>query len=435
MYLLYTALLLLFAAVSMPALAWRALRYRKYVGALRERLGTLPASFNPTGAPSIWVHAVSVGELLAARPLIAALRARHPQRRVFVSTATRAAQELAQRNAADVDGVFYCPFDLRWIVRRILRVVRPELLVVVETDLWPNLLRECHARGTRIAFVNARLSTRSFPRYKLARGFFRHVLADIDAFCVQTDDSAERFVALGAEPARITVTGNLKFDARTLGASGAAPVEHAIVAALALPADVPLFVAGSTMKGEEAFVLRAFRRLKDAHPTAVLLLAPRHPERFDDVVRQAERDGFRTVRRTALAPGQAAATDVIVLDTIGELAMAYQCATIAFVGGSLVPTGGHNILEPAAFGRPVLFGPFMRNFREIAALVVASDAGVQVTSADDFETQLLTLARDTARRAQLGAAALALVERYRGANDRTVAVLDAVLPPQRQGSA
>ena len=425
MYSLYSAVLLLFAALSSPSLAYKSLRHRKYVGTLRERMGVLPPEFNAEGAPSIWVHAVSVGELLAARPMIAALRARHPGRRMFVSTTTRAAQELAKRNVTEADGVFYCPFDLQWIVRRTLRVIRPELLVIVETDLWPHLLRECHARGVRTAFVNARLSSRSFPRYRRARGFFRHVLSDIDRFCVQSDESAERFTVLGAESSRITVTGSLKFDARSLGepAAGAA-----VLQALQLPAGHPLVVAGSTMPGEEAIVLRAFRQLKDAMPSVTLLLAPRHPERFSDVVRQSERAGFRTVRRTALPTDGGRSADVIVLDTIGELATAYQLATLAFVGGSLVPTGGHNLLEPAASAKAMIFGPHMRNFREIAALVVQHAAGVQVADEAEFVTQLLALMADGARRATLGAAALALVERYRGANDRTLRVLDELLP-------
>jgi 3-deoxy-D-manno-octulosonic-acid transferase len=429
MYLLYTALLILFAAATSPWMVYQALRYRKYVSSLPQRLGRLPASFNPTAQPSIWVHAVSVGELVAARPLIAALRARHPHHAIFVSTTTRSAQELAQRNAADVDGVFYCPIDLRFILRRTLNVVRPELLLIVETDLWPNLLRECHARGVRIAIVNGRLSSRSFPRYHMVRGFFRHVLADIDRFCVQSDDSARRFVALGAAADRVTVTGSLKFD--TLGRSDAAPAgtRQQILRTLAFSPSQPVLVAGSTMKGEDAIVLRAFGRLKATLPSATLILAPRHPERFDDVVRQAERAGFETVRRTALPPDGDPQADVIVLDTIGELATVYQLATLAFVGGSLVPTGGHNVLEPAACGRAVLFGPYMRNFAEIANAVVANGAGVQVASEAEFEAQVLALMTDPVRRAALGAAALALVGNNSGANDTTLQVLDALLPP------
>jgi 3-deoxy-D-manno-octulosonic-acid transferase len=429
MYFLYTALLILFAAIASPKLAYLALRYRKYAGSFWQRLGYLPASFNADRASSVWVHAVSVGEYLAARPLIAALRTRHPQLRMFVSTTTKSAQELVRRNASEIDGVFYCPIDLPSVVRRTLNVVRPDLFVVVETDLWPNLLRECRARGVKTAIVNGRLSSRSFPRYHLARGFFRHVLADIDRFCVQSEESAHRFVALGAAADRILVTGSLKFDARGLAAAVSGRAREPILRTLAFPPSQPVVVAGSTMKGEDAIVLRAFRRLKDTMPSATLLLAPRHPERFDDAVRQAERAGFQTVRRTALPMDVEPRADVIILDTIGELATAYQLGTLAFVGGSLVPTGGHNVLEPAACGRPVIFGPYMRNFADIAALFVANGAGVQVASETEFETELLALMTDPVRCARLGAAALALVERNRGANDRTLEVLDALVPP------
>lgn len=435
MYLIYTTFLILFAAAVAPSLAYRALRYRKYVGSLSQRLGFLPASFNANAGPSIWLHAVSVGELLAARPLIAALRARHPEKRLFISTTTQAAQALARTSFANVDGVFYCPLDLPMAVRRTLDIVRPELLVVVETDLWPNLLRACRARGVKTAIVNGRLSARSFPRYRLARGFFRHVLADIDRFCVQSTESAERFVALGAAGDRITVTGSLKFDAHTLAVTTPARDIEPLQRTLGLTVSRPTVVAGSTMKGEDAIVLRAFRRLKDVQPTAALIVAPRHPERFDDVARQAERAGFRTVRRTALSAEGAPEADVIILDTIGELASVYRLGTLAFVGGSLVPTGGHNVLEPAACGRPVLFGPYMRNFAEIAASMVANDAGVQVASEAEFEEQLLALMADADRRARLGDAARALVERNRGANGRTLTVLDTLLPPRTHRSA
>jgi 3-deoxy-D-manno-octulosonic-acid transferase len=435
MYFLYTGLLLLFAALSAPRLAYLAVRHRKYAGSLRQRLGYLPAALNTERAPSIWVHAVSVGEFLAARPLIASIRSQHPRQPVFVSTTTRSAQELARRYATEVDGVFYCPIDLPSVVRRTLDVVRPELVLIMETDLWPNLLRECRARDVKVALVNGRLSSRSFPRYRMARWFFRRVLADIDRFCVQSAEAAHRFTALGAAEERITVTGSLKFDAGRVtdaaSQSGGAP----ILRALGFPPSQPVLVAGSTMKGEDAIVLRAFRQLKDTLPAAALVLAPRHPERFDDAVRQAERMGFHTVRRTALPQDGQPGADVIVLDTIGELATAYSRGTVAFVGGSLVPSGGHNVLEPAAYGRPVIFGPYMRNFADIAALFIAGGAGVQVATEAAFAEQLVALMTDAAYAQRLGAAARVLVERNRGANDRTMAVLDGLMPSRWTRSA
>ncbi|MEP7116663.1 MAG: 3-deoxy-D-manno-octulosonic acid transferase [Acidobacteriota bacterium] len=429
MYALYSALIVLFAVIVSPWLAYQAVRYHKYVGSLAQRLGYLPVSFNIDGDESIWIHAVSVGELLTARPLIAALRLRHPALRVFLSTTTMSAQQLARRGGLDVDAVFYFPFDLGFVVRRTLDLVRPRLFLMMETEIWPNLLRECRRRGVKTAVVNGRLSARSFPRYRRVRGFFRHVLADIDRFCVQSEESARRFVEIGAEPDRITVTGSLKFDSLDPPAgSSQARAKERVLRYFRFAPTRPVWVAGSTMKGEEAIVLRVFRRLKATLPAAVLVLAPRHPERFDEVLLLAKEEGFRAERRNDLPIDSEPRADVVVLDTIGELATVYQVGTVVFVGGSLVPTGGHNILEPGVYGKPVVFGPYMQNFAEIAAAFVANDAGVRVASEGALEEQVVALMTDPVRRARLGAAARALVEANRGAKEKTLAVLDGLLP-------
>jgi 3-deoxy-D-manno-octulosonic-acid transferase len=433
MYVLYTALIVLFALVVSPWLFYQAVRYRKYVASLPQRFGYLPVSVNIDAEPSIWIHAVSVGELLTARPLIAALRDRHPGLRLFVSTTTMSAQQLARRSVPDADAVFYFPFDLGLVVRRTLDLVKPRLFLMMETEIWPNLLRECRVRGIKTAVVNGRLSSRSFPRYRLARGFFRHVLADIDSFCVQSEESARRFAEIGAAPARITVTGSLKFDSLEPGGPPQARPRERVLRYFRYAPTRPVLVAGSTMKGEEAAVLRVFRRVKSALPAAVLLVAPRHPERFAEVIQQCEEEGFRTARRSDLPIDAEPRADIVVLDTIGELATVYQLGTVVFVGGSLVPTGGHNILEPAVYGRPVVFGPHMQNFAEIAAAFVANGAGVQVDGEGAFEVEVLALMTDPVRRARLGAAARALVEANRGAKEKTLAVIDGLLPPPRSG--
>ncbi|MGD9906461.1 MAG: 3-deoxy-D-manno-octulosonic acid transferase [Vicinamibacterales bacterium] len=432
MYVLYTALIVLFALAVSPWLVYQAVRYRKYVASLPQRLGYLPVSFNIDAEPSIWIHAVSVGELLTARPLIGALRERHPELRLFVSTTTMSAQQLARRSVPDADAVFYFPFDLGLVVRRTLDLVKPQLFLMMETEIWPNLLRACRSRGVRTAVVNGRLSARSFPRYRMARAFFRHVLADIDQFCVQSEESARRFVEIGARPDRVTVTGSLKFDSLEPSApAGQARPRERVLRYFRFAPNRPVLIAGSTMKGEEAMVLRVFRRVKGALPNAVLVIAPRHPERFGEVVQLCGQEGFRTVRRSDLPIDGEPRADIVVLDTIGELATIYQLGTVVFVGGSLVPTGGHNILEPAISGRPVVFGPHMQNFAEIAAAFVANEAGVQVADEGAFDAQVLSLMTDPVRRARLGAAARALVEANRGAKDKTLAVLDGLLPPAR----
>ena len=341
----------------------------------------------------------------------------------------RSGQQVARQNLSSVDAVFYFPFDWTFIVRRTLNLVRPRLFIMMETEIWPNLLRECRRRGVKTVMINGRISSRSYPRYRMVRPFFRRVLADVDRFCVQSEESARRLVDLGADASHVTVTGSLKFDSleAQTGTSQARAKER-VLRYLRFAPSRPVFVAGSTMRGEEAIVLRVFRRLKATLPSAVLLLAPRHPERFDEVVLLAKQEGFRTDRRSDLPIDGEPRSDVVVLDTIGELATVYQVGTVVFVGGSLVPTGGHNILEPGVYGKPVMFGPHMLNFAEIAATFVANDAGVQVASEGAFEEQVLALMTDPVRRARLGAAARALVEANRGAKDKTLAVLDGLLP-------
>lgn len=427
MYILYSVFAVVALVLASPWLLYQALRYRKYVASLPQRLGLLPVSLNVDGDRSIWVHAVSVGEVLSARPLLAALRARYPELRLVLSTTTMAGQQLARRSVREADEVFFFPIDLGPIVRRTLEVVKPRLFVTVETELWPVLLHECRRLGVKTMVVNGRLSSRSFPRYRLARPFMRRVLQDVDRLCVQSDEAARRFVDIGADPSRITVTGSLKFDA--VDASAGVRGRDRVLRYFRIPATRPVLVAGSTMRGEEAAVLRAFRRVRASVPGTMLLLAPRHPERFDDVEQLCRGEGWKTQRRTALAIDAEPSADVVVLDTIGELASLYQLATVVFVGGSLVPTGGHNVLEPAVFGKPIIFGPYMDNFREIADACVAAEAAVRLDDEGQLEDEVVRLLTDPVKRARLGAAARALVDANRGANDRTMAVIEALVPP------
>jgi 3-deoxy-D-manno-octulosonic-acid transferase len=426
-YLLYSLATLLTLVALTPYFVYQALRHKKYVGSLGQRLGYLPVSFNLDADDSIWVHAVSVGEVLAARPLLHELRQRYPALRLFLSTTTRAGQDLARRSVSDVDGVFYFPFDWRVTVRRTLDVVQPRLFVMVETEIWPNLLRECRARGIRTVLVNGRISYRSFPRYRLVRPLFRRVLADVDAFCVQGEETQRRLVELGADPARITVTGSLKFDALDAMPTPGRGRDR-VLRFFRVGANRPVLVAGSTLKGEEEAVIRAFNRVRTAGSNALLVLAARHPERFGDVERLCRQEGLATIRRSALPIDAEPRADAVVLDTIGELAQLYQIATAVFVGGSLVPAGGHNILEPALFGKPIIFGPHMENFAEIADAFLANGAAVQVRSERELEEAVIALMNDPVRRARLGAAARALVDANRGAKDRTLAVIASLLP-------
>jgi 3-deoxy-D-manno-octulosonic-acid transferase len=429
MYLAYSiASLLVFLIVS-PYFVYQAIRYKKHVGSLRQRLGLLPITLNLDGEPSIWIHAVSVGETLTARALIADLRAQYPRLRLFLSTTTIAGQQVARKNLTDIDAVFYFPFDWTFIVRRTLDIVKPRMFVMMETEIWPNVLRECRVRGVRTAVINGRISARSYPRYRLVRPLFRRVLADIDRFCMQSEESARRIIDLGADPKRVPVTGSLKFVSLPVPGppSHGRPRELVLRHLRVAPTRV-VVVAGSTMKPEDAAVLRAFARIRSLAPGALLVIAPRQKERFAEVERLALDEGFTVARRSNLPIDGEPRVDVVVLDTFGELAQVYQIATVVFVGGSLADYGGHNILEPAIFGKPIVFGPHMHNFREIAVAFLTHGAGVQVHSDRELGEALRNLVTDPVRRASLGAAARALVDANRGAKDKTMAVLADLLP-------
>ena len=430
MYLLYSFLTAVIFVMASPYFLYQALRHNKYVGSIPQRLGYLPISFNLDGDESIWVHAVSVGEVLSARPLISELRASYPKLRLFLSTTTLTGQQLARRSVSDVDAVFYFPFDWTITARRTLNVVRPRVFVMTETEIWPNLLRECKRRGVKTLMVNGRISYRSFPRYRLVRPFMKRVLADIDRFCVQGEETSRRLIELGADPARIVVTGSLKFDSLESSPIPGRGRERVLRFFRVSPGR-PVIIAGSTLKGEEEPVIRAFNRVRASGVNALLVIAARHPERFDEVERLCRHEGLTVVRRSELPIDAEPRADAVVLDTIGELAQLYQIATVVFVGGSLVPAGGHNILEPALYGKSVVFGPHMQNFGEIAETFLTNRAAIQVRTAGELEETMLSLIGDPVRRARVGAAARALVESNRGARDRTLAVIRDLLPPDR----
>lgn len=418
MYFIYSWGLGLLLVLALPYFLWKGRQRGKYFHTFRERMGRLPVYLNVDGERSLWVHAVSVGEVLAARPLLTALRERFPNHRLFLSTTTETGNAVARQMAHQVDGLFFAPFDFRRPVRRALDVVRPDLLVLVETELWPNLIHEAHRRGTRVAVVNGRISPRSFARYARIRALLRPVLAQVDLFLMQGEAHAQRIVSLGAPPERVSVSGNLKFDSVEVPR---VPERLARV----LPRDGrPLWVAGSTVAGEEELVLRAFHRVRERVPELRLVLAPRHPERFAAVPATVAAAGFRCRRRTTLEPGDWKDGEVLLLDTLGELAHVYPLATVVFVGGSLIDAGGHNILEPAVAGKAVIVGPHMQNFQEIHDVFRAERAVVQVDSSTQLADEVVRLLGDEPGRLALGERGRALVERSRGALARTADALE-----------
>jgi 3-deoxy-D-manno-octulosonic-acid transferase len=435
MYLLYSVAIVLFFIVVSPYFVYQAFRYRKYVGSLPQRLGVLPMTLNLDGDESIWLHAVSVGEVLTARALISDLRERYPRLRLFLSTTTMTGQQVARSNLQHVDAVFFMPFDLPFVVRRTLGIVRPRLFIMMETELWPNLLRACRSRGVRTVLVNGRISSRSYPRYRFVRPFFRRVLGDLDLACMQSDESARRLIDVGIDPGKVVMTGSLKFDSLESPATAGARGRQRVLRYFRMRDERPVVIAASTLKGEESAVLTAFRRVKRTRPEALLILAPRKPERFGEVAELVGGEGFSVARRTELPVDAEPRADVVILDTFGELAALFQIATAVFVGGSLVDAGGHNILEPAVFGKAILFGPHMQNFAEIAQTFLDNGAAEQVSSEAGLTDALVGLLEDPVRRARLGAAARALVEANRGAKHRTLDAIARVFPYDTRSEA
>jgi 3-deoxy-D-manno-octulosonic-acid transferase len=329
-----------------------------------------------------------------------------------------------------VDAVFFFPFDLAPFVNRTLRIVNPRLFIMMETEIWPNLLRACRRRGVKTMLVNGRISSRSFPRYMMARAFFRQVLANVDRFVMQSQLSAKRIIDMGADPARVMVTGSLKFESvEPPAAVSAGRGEGRVLRYFRMSPDRLVVMAASIKKGEEAPVLRAFAAVRRQHPHALLVMAPRKVERFDEAEAMARGEGYRVQRRTDLPVDAEPRADVVILDTVGELSQLYQIATVVFVGGSLVDTGGQNILEPAVHSKPIVFGPYMQNFAEIAEAFVAAQAAVQVRDESHFIDAIVRLSGDSVERARLGAAARALVEANRGSTPRTLEAIESLLPP------
>ena len=429
MYSLYSLAIFVLAVALFPWFLYQALRYGKYVSSVGQRMGVLPVSFNLDGDESIWIHAVSVGEALTVRALLPDLRRQYPDLKIFLSTTTITGQQIARERLTEVDAVFYFPFDLPIFVNRTLRLVRPRLFIMMETEIWPNLLRACKRDGVRTLMVNGRISSRSYPRYRLVRGFFRRVLTNVDQFCMQSEESARRIIDIGADPARVTVTGSLKFESLESPSAAAGRGAGRVLRFFRMPEGRPVLLAASTLKGEEPPVLAAFAVVRRTHPTTMLIVAPRKPERFDEAEALARAEGYRVVRRSSLVVDSEPQADVVILDTIGELAHLFQVATAVFVGGSLIDHGGHNILEPAVHGKPIVFGPYMSNFAEIAKTFLDAGAAVQVGSPTELATAWVRLVSDPAECARLGASARTLVEANRGARPKTLAAVASLLPP------
>jgi 3-deoxy-D-manno-octulosonic-acid transferase len=424
MYLIYSALLAAGLLVTLPYWLMQRLRHGKYRAGLSERLGRIPQRLTVQPLrPTIWVHAVSVGEVLAVSGLVGELKRRFPNYRIVISTTTDTGQKLA-RTRFGSENVFYFPLDFAFAIRPYLRQLRPELIVIAETEFWPNFLRLGKASSARIVIVNARISDRSWPRYRRFQHLLARVLRQVDLFLTQTEEDARRLAQIGAPQERIQVTGNLKFD---VPAPVAPPIIASLLAAFNQADAGPVIVCGSTVEGEEPILLQAFVNILASHPRAVLILAPRHPERFNEVAELLSQLGIRFWRRSMWS-GDPIVAGVLLIDSIGELAALYSLADVAFVGGSLVPRGGHNIIEPALYGVPIVVGNHTENFRDIVSLFQSRDA-VRVVGPAELPLAFMELISNPAERIALGRRGAETLRAQMGATQRTMQALEHLLTP------
>ena len=420
---LYDLLLLLIAAGMIPwYLLRRAFGLRSRRG-LRERFGWyVPQRLAAiAGRPVIWLHAVSVGETRAAIPLIKALRQAWPEHALILTNVTETGHETAG-TIAELDLCLFFPLDLSFVVRRVLDRLQPTLIVIVETEIWPNLIRAAARRHIPLALVNGRISDRSYPRYLWWKPILAPLLQQVSRFCMQSAVDSERVIALGARPESVVTSGNLKFD-MPMNLAEADPVQLRL--RYRLPKHLPLWICGSTHDGEEAALLQCYRTLLEQGSELALILVPRHPPRVPSVCELLTDRNFPYRRRSQLTAASPllAKGEVLLVDTLGELLPLYAASDLVFVGGSLVPVGGHNLLEAALVSRPVIFGPHMHNFREISGLILSAGAGAQVQSAEELPTLLSRYLQDPQLGQMQGAAGRQLIAAHSGATVRTVDLL------------
>ena len=427
MYLAYSLLLTLGLIVLIPRFLYQALAHGKYVAGLRQRLGQLPP-IDHSSKPAIWLHCVSVGETQAARPLVSRLRSEFPDYFLLISTITTTGQTLAQDVFANqADAVVYFPFDWAWTVRRALKAIKPNLVLIMETELWPNFLRECGTQNIPVALVNGRISAKSFHRYRLVRFFLRKALSDLSIAVMQSDNDAKRIAALGMPDAKLFVSGNLKFDVDAGAING--KTTEIFRKRFDIKPEQSVVLAASTHSPEEKIIIKSFLALRDKHNVR-LVIAPRHPERFEEVANLIQGTGLISARRSRDQTVDDVKADIILLDTIGELPAIYSLCTVVFVGGSVVNKGGHNVLEPAMTGVCIVTGHHTQNFQAIVELLVEADAIVQLPAiepeeVDQYLTRILgELLSDNHRRNELGKHAREIVQQNQGAADRTIALIN-----------
>lgn len=419
---LYNLIFTLFLLFYIPYLFLKSLFQKSLRELLMERLALYPPL---TLSRPIWIHAASMGEVLCSLPLIREMKEEFYSFKIVLTTMTQAGKETAQKNLPGVDRILYFPFDHPLILKRAFRSFSPSLLLIAETELWPNLLRFCGKKEIPVFLFNGRISRKSFGKYRFLKSLFKIPFRSVSLFLMQTEEDRRRIMEMGVPVEKTRVTGNLKFDQTV--SSPDQKKESPDEGLLFLRA-IPLWIAGSTHPGEEEILLRLFKRLKESHPSLCLLLAPRHLNRLEEVERVLKKEDLSWAKKTALQTKEGEGKkEVILLDTLGELKTLYQYGTIVFIGGSLVPVGGHNPLEPLFFKKCVLFGPHMFNFMEISRHLVDLGGAVQVKDEEELAVRLDELLRDERRRREVGERGYQFVQMHRGATERTISEIRAYL--------
>jgi len=424
MYFIYNILLFSISVLAVPFILFAVLSTKKYRSGLSQKAGFIPDTIlsKLSGERPVWIHAVSVGEVMTTIPLIRKLKENYPDQKIVLSTVTLTGNYTATLKAKQANAVIYFPYDYPFIVKRVIKIIHPKLFITLETELWPNFLRELKKKHIPSVVISGRISKGSYHRYRWTRFFFSRVLANIDAFYMQTDVDAQRIIDIGAPRDRVITVGNLKFDQSlpTLTSEE----KRQFYNMLHVPEGQKIFIAGSTHRGEEDVILDIFKSLKKSHTDLILLLAPRHPERFNEVANLINRHRLRGIRKTALSKhSQANRYDVILLDTIGELSKLYSIGTIIFVGGSLVEIGGHNVLEPAVYKKAVLFGPYMDNFLEISGYLKNNGGGLQVQTKEELLAHAEKLLSDDTVRNELGEKAFEIISHNQGTIEKAMEII------------
>lgn len=416
MKIVYTLLFYLALPLILLRLIWRGFRAPAYFKRWQERFGFV--ADKPDAAPVIWIHAVSVGEVEASRPLLAGIKKQYPNHQLLLTTMTPTGSERVKSLFADKVLHCYLPYDLPFAIRRFLKTMQPEFGVIMETELWPNLLLTCQQQNIPLVVANARLSARSAKGYQKLAKFSRQMLQAIPLIATQTAVDRDRFLQLGAQPESVHAVGNLKYEMRL-----PATLTEQAEAMRTVWGNRPVWVAASTHEGEEEIILNASKQVRAHFPELLLIIVPRHPERFDRVAALSRRAGFKTLRHSDNQPCSLA-VQVLIVDTMGELPMYYATADVAFIGGSLVPHGGHNLLEPAALGRAVVTGPHFFNFTEITQRFLAAEAAMEVKNSHELAQAIKLLLGDPQKRSEMGQAGFALIQQSQGASQRLLNLID-----------